>query len=162
MITKIIGLLVCFLLQASCRKYLLFSGIAPDFIILGLVLAIKKNDLLDGTIYGAGCGLFYDLISYGTFGAGVFTLTISGFIIAFLKKHVFSDNVFSKILITLIITLVSGFLSLSFLYLFYTKINVLSELLRITLPLALSTSFVLFLAVVIYYLSKGNVKKAFG
>ena len=162
MIAKIIGLFVCFLLQASCRDYLLFFGAAPDFIILGLVLIIKKNNILDGVLFGAGSGLVYDLVSYGAFGAGIFSLTLAGFIIAFLKKHVFSDNVFSKALIAFIVTLLYGLLSLLFLNMFYSNINVFGELLRIALPVSLFTALLLFLAVIIYYLFKGNLKKAFG
>ena len=162
MITKIIGLIFCFLLQASCRDNLLIFGIAPDFIILGLVLVIKKNSKLDGVLFGAGCGLFYDLISYNTFGTGIFTLTLSGFIIAFLKKHVFSDNIFSNVIITLLAALFNGMLSLVLLQFFYININILNELVRISLPVSLYTSLLLFLIVIIYYLSKGNVKKVLG
>ncbi len=162
MITKIIGLIICFLLQASCRNYLIIFGVAPDFLILGLVLAVGKKNLLEGILLGAGCGVVYDLLSYGAFGTGIFSFTLAGFVIAFLKKQVFSDNVISGVLIALIVTLLNSLLALLLVNFFYIGIDLLGELLRVALPVSIYTSLLLFLVVTIYYLSKGNVKKAFG
>ena len=162
MFARILILFICFLLQIAVRDNILLFGFAPDFIILGLVLTVKKNDILDGVLLGAGCGLLYDLMAYSYFGFGIFTLTLTGFLTAFFKKHVFTDNIFSKMLIALLVSLINGIISLLAIDYFYTPVNLTMELIRSVLPAAVYTAVILFIPLLVPYFFSGKLKKVFG
>ncbi|MFH1075031.1 MAG: rod shape-determining protein MreD [Candidatus Firestonebacteria bacterium] len=162
MLIRVLLLFICFLFQISVRDNVLLFGFAPDFLVLGLVLTVKRNNIIDGVIFGAGCGLLYDLVAYSYFGFGLFTLTLSGFLTAFLKKHVFTDNIFSKMLIALLVSLISGVISLLTINYFYVPVNFTKELIKIVLPVSVYTSVLLSLPLLLYYPFSSKLKKVFG
>ncbi|MEI6845910.1 MAG: rod shape-determining protein MreD [Candidatus Firestonebacteria bacterium] len=162
MLIRILILFSGLLFQTAVRDNFLLLGYAPDFLIIGLVLAVKKNNLLDGVLLGAGCGLLYDLVSYSYFGFGIFTLTLAGFFTAFLKKQVFTDNVFSKMLIALLVCLINGIVSLLIINYFYAPVNLTLELVRLVLPVSVYTSVLLTVLLFLYYPFNGKMKKVLG
>ncbi|OGF48374.1 MAG: rod shape-determining protein MreD [Candidatus Firestonebacteria bacterium RIFOXYA2_FULL_40_8] len=162
MLIRVLLLFICFLLQIGVRNNVLLFGFAPDFLIMGFVLTVKKNDILDGVILGAGCGLLYDLIAYSYFGFGIFTLTLAGFLTAVFKKHVFTDNIISKMLIALLVSLINGIITLLIINSFYVQVGITIELVRVVLPVAVYTAVILSVPLFIYYLFSGKLKKVFG
>lgn len=141
MLSRLFVIFVCFLLQSS--SFISIFNIQPNFILIGIVIVTLKNDLLDGIKIGLFAGLFQDIISYGTFGMGLFTKTLSGFFAALLKKQIFSDNILSKMLIVFLVTLLDGATSLILINLFYTKVNILNALYSTTLPIAICSGLIL-------------------
>ncbi|MFH1823935.1 MAG: rod shape-determining protein MreD [Candidatus Firestonebacteria bacterium] len=141
MIIRLIVIFVCFLFQSS--SFISIFNISPDFILIGVVLVVLKNDVVDGIKIGIFAGLLQDVLSSGTFGIGLFTKTLSGFFAALLKKQIFSDSLLSKMLIVFLVVLINGASSLILMSLFYVKINIFNELYSITLPTAVYTSLLL-------------------
>jgi len=162
MLIRVFLLFICFLFQIGIRDNVLLFGFAPDFLIIGLVMTVKKNNLLDGVILGAGCGLLYDLMAYSYFGFGLFTLTLAGFLTAFFKKHVFTDNIFSNMLIALLVSLINGIISLLTINYFYVPVSFTYELVRVVLPVAVYTSVLLSIPLFFYHSFSGKLKKVFG
>jgi len=162
MLLRIFFLFLFFLFQLAVRDNLLFFGFAPNLLIIGLVLTVKKNNLLDGVLLGAGCGLLYDLVSYGYFGFGIFSLTLSGFLTAFFKKQVFTDNAGSKMLIAFLLTLLNGIISLFVINYFYVPVNLTREFVRVVLPEALCTSVFLGALLLLFYFFGSKTKKVKG
>ena len=146
---RIIAIFVCVLLQSSFSSFVPIFGLTPDFIIIGLVLLASKNDVLDGIKIGVIAGLLQDLVSYGYFGMGLFVKTLSGFSAAFLKKQIFSDNILSKMAIAFIVVIINGAATLIFMNMFYFHINIIKELITVTLPTAVYTGVMLGLILII-------------
>ena len=119
------------------------NSITPDFVLICIVIVTVKDEISSGLKVGALAGLIQDLISNGTFGMGLFVKTFSGFIAAFSKKQIFSDNIVSKMFIVLIVTLVDGIISLFLLNIFYARISVMKEFLTLTLPMAVYNGILL-------------------
>ncbi|MCX5776432.1 MAG: rod shape-determining protein MreD [Candidatus Firestonebacteria bacterium] len=162
MLIRVFVLFIFFLFQLALRDSFVLWGITPNFLIIGLALTVKKNNLLDGVLIGAGCGLFYDFISYSTFGSGILTLTFAGFLTVFLTKHIFTENKFSKVLIVFLVALLHGAITLFIINYFYARINIAVEIIRLALPVSIYSALLYSLLLLGSYFSDGKFWKKLG
>lgn len=67
-------------LQSTLVNYLALGGIAPDLLLIWVVIIALREGQLKGTIWGFAIGLVADLVSGGFLGLSALTKTIGGFI----------------------------------------------------------------------------------
>ena len=143
MFSKFFWMFICFLLQTSFTRYMAVGSIAPNFVIIGLVLIISKEGPVNGLKVGVFAGLFQDLISGAAFGTGLIVKVIDGFLTGFLKSQTFSDNLISKTIIGFVVTLADGFATLVMLYLSTGSFGLTGVFFFRVIPNALYTGFIL-------------------
>lgn len=90
-------LLLLVLLQFSIRPLLGDPGIvrvAPDFLLLALLILANRSRPGHGAIAGFVVGLVTDALSTAAFGAGALAHTVVGYFAAWGKAVFFADNLF--------------------------------------------------------------------
>lgn len=80
-------------LQFYVRPRLFDARVAPDFLMLGLVLFAIRSRPGDAAILGFLIGLTSDALAPGRFGAGALAHTVVGYLAAWGRAVFFADNI---------------------------------------------------------------------
>lgn len=85
-ITVLVGL------HFAVRPWLGDPRVAPDFLLLALLLYAIRSRPGTGALAGFGVGLLTDAIAPAAFGAGALAHTVTGYLAAWGKAIFFADN----------------------------------------------------------------------
>ena len=87
----LVGLAV---LQFSVRGYLGGDQVAPDFLLLALLIYTIRAQPGRGAVAGFAVGLLRDALTPASFGAGALAHTLVGYLSSWGKAVFFAENVF--------------------------------------------------------------------
>ncbi|MEI7811909.1 MAG: rod shape-determining protein MreD [Ignavibacteria bacterium] len=94
------------IVQLTLVPWLSYNQIAPDLILILLVIYTLRMGQLSGTLLGFVFGLLFDLFSGGIIGSAMFTKTLSGFLTGyFYNENKTEQNLHSGSLIFIIIVI---------------------------------------------------------
>lgn len=131
-ICLLVGALV---LQSTVMPLIAIKGIKPDL----LLIIVVSTGLLTGKERGVGIGFFsgllQDLVSGSSFGINILTKMATGYLCGMVERKVFKEYIFLPAIALLIATLINGFMTLMFLFLFGYKVDVLPAIVHNILPL---------------------------
>jgi rod shape-determining protein MreD len=80
-------------LQFGVRPWLGDPRVAPDFLLLALLLYAIRSRPGSGALAGFAVGLLTDALAPAAFGAGALAHTVTGYLAAWGKAIFFADNV---------------------------------------------------------------------
>ena len=80
-------------LQFYVRPRLFDTRVAPDFLVLGLILFAIRSRPGDAAIFGFLIGLTSDALTPARFGAGALAHTVVGYLAAWGRSVFFADNI---------------------------------------------------------------------
>jgi rod shape-determining protein MreD len=74
--------IIVVLLQIILVPNIAINDIAPDLVLLGVVIVARKNGPAASCLTGFVCGLLYDLMNSGPLGVMAFMLALVGYVLA--------------------------------------------------------------------------------
>ncbi len=109
-------------IQITVVPLIAIGSVIPDLLIILIVMFALKYGQFLGTIFGAFCGLFFDLASGGILGSAMLAKTISGFIAGYFYNENKIEYNTATLFLLIIVFLVSSINS--FFYLLMTTSEV--------------------------------------
>ena len=116
----IIYIVSSIILQLFCSRYLSFSGIQINVMLIFLVEIALIKGSNHGQVFGFITGIIEDLITMGIMGARSLIRTLIGFLAGRLKGKFSVNNPLFQIILTFIVFVFYGF-SMYFLSLFFSE-----------------------------------------
>ncbi|MDD2523234.1 MAG: rod shape-determining protein MreD [Endomicrobiaceae bacterium] len=108
-IISFIYYLFLIILQFVLSKYISFSGIYPNFILMFIVYNALNKGPLKGELTGFLYGLTWDILSTDIFGIRTLTFTIAGYLAGKFNKKLNKNQPLTQVIVMGICLIVSQF-----------------------------------------------------
>ena len=103
----VIGI-VAFVLQVVVAPNIAIAGIAPNFLVIGLIIIALTSSQRTSTVAGFVLGLLFDLLGSGPVGSMALVMAIVGFASSALLDNLQADNLPAWLIIAAIICLATN------------------------------------------------------
>ena len=110
-ITTVIVLVVCILLQSTLLTKIAIRGVRPDLAMLVLIFVSMRRGSMAGQVSGCAAGFLEDLMNVSPLGFHSLLRAVIGFLYGMLSGNVFIDPFLMPIILAVVATILKGILS---------------------------------------------------
>jgi len=110
-ISTVIALVICILLQSTILGRVAIRGVRPDLAMLVLVFVSIRRGPMVGQVSGFASGFLEDLMNVSPLGFHSLLRTVIGYVFGLLSGNVFVDPFLMPIILAVVATILKGLLS---------------------------------------------------
>lgn len=87
-----LALLATLVLQAAVAPNIAIGGVAPNFLIIVVIVMALSDGSTEGAVVGFAAGLLFDLLGSSAVGPMALVLTLTGYTAGLFNRHVFAEG----------------------------------------------------------------------
>lgn len=147
-ITKIILVLVCFILQGTLFKALSLGGVTPNLLLMITSFSGFVGGKKEGMFTGFFAGLFTDILyGNGIIGFYILLYVWTGYVNGMFNRLFYPEDVKLPLILTTVSNALNGFLTYVFLFLLRSRLDIGYYTLRVILP---ETVYTLIITIILF------------
>ncbi len=147
-ITKIILVLLCFILQGTLFKFLSLGGVTPNLLLMITSFSGFVGGKKEGMFTGFFAGLFTDVLyGNGIIGFYILLYVWTGYVNGMFNRLFYPEDVKLPLILTTVSNALNGFFTYVFLFLLRSRLDIGYYTLRFILP---ETVYTLIMTIILF------------